>query len=354
MIWIDSFVGASVLASTMCLTRLLLREKRTFSFLLSFNLLVWYLVYETVYRYSLHHHRHHHPTRDNTSSQQQVRWEKGWSFLSVWVATMWQWMVLMRRTSVRTSSWTASRCITGVFSAGLLYLWSELVFYAQHRLLHSSSFFVTQVHSVHHRSVVPTAWAGLSFHPLESFLFFSPSSLFLLSSTARKETPLFLKCALHMSLLLVGCTSHHGCVDEKDPPPHYLHHTQGWNMKDGHDQKGGPSFNFAGSSFVDKLFGTDRPSSSSLVPPVEAVGEGELDSQDVEEGRVPGAVDKEEGGGKEGEGEGVRMGGCGVDVGDEEHVPSNVPLQESALVAEDSIHHHDQGDEPRLPPEVGT
>lgn len=45
----------------------------------------------------------------------------------------------------------------------------EVYFYFTHRLLHIPWFY-KKAHQVHHNSINPSAWASLSFHPLESLL----------------------------------------------------------------------------------------------------------------------------------------------------------------------------------------
>ncbi|MDC0709113.1 sterol desaturase family protein [Stigmatella sp. ncwal1] len=51
----------------------------------------------------------------------------------------------------------------------VLALWNEVHFYACHRLLHTRWLF-RHVHSVHHRSRVPTPFSTYSFHPVEALL----------------------------------------------------------------------------------------------------------------------------------------------------------------------------------------
>lgn len=48
----------------------------------------------------------------------------------------------------------------------VLFLWNELHFYVNHRLLHAPP--LRRFHAVHHRSHVPTPWSTYAFHPVEA------------------------------------------------------------------------------------------------------------------------------------------------------------------------------------------
>ncbi|QDH69446.1 sterol desaturase family protein [Marilutibacter alkalisoli] len=49
---------------------------------------------------------------------------------------------------------------------GVLFLWNELHFYLNHRLLHTRP--MRRFHAMHHRSHVPTPWSTYAFHPVEA------------------------------------------------------------------------------------------------------------------------------------------------------------------------------------------
>ena len=51
---------------------------------------------------------------------------------------------------------------------GLLFLWNELHFYANHRLLHTRP--LGRFHADHHRSHVPTPFSTYAFHPVEAVM----------------------------------------------------------------------------------------------------------------------------------------------------------------------------------------
>ena len=60
---------------------------------------------------------------------------------------------------------------------GCLILFYDVVFYLFHRLLHTRA--LRDIHGVHHRSVRPTPWSGLSVHPFEAFLLEAPILMFV-------------------------------------------------------------------------------------------------------------------------------------------------------------------------------
>ncbi|HEU4651605.1 MAG TPA: sterol desaturase family protein, partial [Croceibacterium sp.] len=101
----------------------------------------------------------------------QIRREIGWSLASAAIygvpagIVAWGW---------QARGWT--RVYTDPFAYPLWYLPVSLLlylalhdswFYWTHRLLHRPAWF-RAAHAVHHASRPPTAWAAMSFHPLEA------------------------------------------------------------------------------------------------------------------------------------------------------------------------------------------
>lgn len=102
----------------------------------------------------------------------QMRREIGWSLLSAAIYGLpagivaWGWT---------THGWTRIYSEAGAFPlwyaplSVLLYLLAhDTWFYWTHRLMHRPKWF-RAAHAVHHASRPPTAWAAMSFHPLEAF-----------------------------------------------------------------------------------------------------------------------------------------------------------------------------------------
>ena len=55
----------------------------------------------------------------------------------------------------------------------------EVGFYFAHRLVHVPALYKA-AHHLHHRNVNPGPWSGLSMHPIEHLIYFSPILLFFL------------------------------------------------------------------------------------------------------------------------------------------------------------------------------
>ena len=66
------------------------------------------------------------------------------------------------RLSIGASGWQIA------LEIGILVVWNEVHFYANHWLLHRP--WLRQFHLVHHRSVVVTPWSSYCFHPVEAMM----------------------------------------------------------------------------------------------------------------------------------------------------------------------------------------
>jgi sterol desaturase/sphingolipid hydroxylase (fatty acid hydroxylase superfamily) len=99
----------------------------------------------------------------------QVRQEVGWSLVSIAIfggyGALTLWLDAHGFTRIRWEL-TAGGLLADLV---VLTLWNEAHFYACHRLLHTRWLF-RHVHSVHHRSRVPTPFSTYSFHPVEATL----------------------------------------------------------------------------------------------------------------------------------------------------------------------------------------
>ena len=112
----------------------------------------------------------------------------------------------------------------------VLMAWGDTHFYFVHRLLHESTFLYRNVHKVHHESYNPNAWSGLSFHPVEAFLYFSGLML-----VAVLPLPYCAFFGHKMGLLLFPANGHLGyelplesgfvqaIIGDRH---HYIHHTK--------------------------------------------------------------------------------------------------------------------------------
>ncbi len=104
----------------------------------------------------------HHQVRDNMfwSIVSGVTIWTGFEFISYWVYAS-------GRLPINDNPWYFFACFY------LLFLWSTANFYTVHRILHFPVVY-KHVHELHHRNVDIGPWSGISMHPIEHLLYFSP------------------------------------------------------------------------------------------------------------------------------------------------------------------------------------
>jgi len=128
-----------------------------------------------------------------------------------------------RRDSWWEDGWTLFFMFTWFYS-------QNVQFYTMHRLLHKwgipgvpdlGQFLYTHVHSWHHASKIPTAFSGISMHPLESTLYFSYALLPCIFG-AHPVAFLYIKINL-ISAAMLGHSAF--CDPGTGSMPHYLHHS---------------------------------------------------------------------------------------------------------------------------------
>jgi lathosterol oxidase len=105
------------------------------------------------------------------SRSRQIRREIGWSALSCLIyaapaaLAVWGWQAHgWTRIYLDPQEWPLWWLPASVLAYLVLH---DTWFYWTHRWMHAPRLFAT-VHAVHHRSRPPTAWAAMSFHPLEA------------------------------------------------------------------------------------------------------------------------------------------------------------------------------------------
>jgi len=119
--------------------------------------------------------------------------------------------------------------------------WSDIHFYFIHRFLHvGPDWLYTHIHSVHHQSFNPNPFSGLSFHPVESMMYFSSVPMYvMINAVLGLRTSAFGYTAMKLFNDLGPSAGHDGYTS----PHHYLHHTK-------------KHWNFGASPRLDKFFGT--------------------------------------------------------------------------------------------------
>jgi sterol desaturase/sphingolipid hydroxylase (fatty acid hydroxylase superfamily) len=101
-------------------------------------------------------------------------------------------------------------------------------FHAAHWLLHRGPMY-TYVHAVHHRNVNIAPWSGMSLHPVEAFMFFSPVWLYLVIPSNELIVITYIQYAFFTTIpshlgfgrLVTGAD---GASIDSDHYHHYLHH----------------------------------------------------------------------------------------------------------------------------------
>jgi len=172
----------------------------------------------------------------------QIRREIGWSLLSAAiygvpagvVAWGWQWYLPL---------------------SVLLYLAAhDTWFYWTHRLMHRPAWF-RRAHAVHHSSRPPTAWAAMSFHPIEALTgaLVIPALVFLVPIHAA-----MLGVVLTV-MTVMGITNHMGW----EMFPRWLVHSRvgGWLITASHHQRHHDEYRCNYGLYFrvwDRLCGTDR------------------------------------------------------------------------------------------------
>ncbi len=101
----------------------------------------------------------------------QIRREIGWSMLSALIfgipagIVAWGWQNL--GWTLLYSGWSSADLWYAPLSVALYLFAHDTWFYWTHRLMHRPAIF-RAAHAVHHASRPPTAWAAMSFHPIEA------------------------------------------------------------------------------------------------------------------------------------------------------------------------------------------
>lgn len=203
----------------------------------------------------------------HAGQRQQIREEIGWSLLAAAIygapagVVAWGW---------QERGWTliyadpADYPLWYLPLSLLLYLLAhDSWFYWTHRLLHRPRWFRI-AHAVHHASRPPTAWAAMSFHPIEALTgaVVIPALAFLVP--------------IHFGILLavlaimtvMGVTNHMGW----ELFPRWLVHSRagGWLITASHHERHHEEYRCNYGLYFrlwDRLCGTDRGLSARLEPP---------------------------------------------------------------------------------------
>lgn len=194
----------------------------------------------------------------------QIRREIGWSLVSALIfgvpagIVAWGWQNL-GWTKVYLV-WSATDLWYAPLSVALYLFAHDTWFYWTHRLMHRPAIF-RRAHAVHHASRPPTAWAAMSFHPIEALTgaVIIPALAFVIP--------------IHVSMLAIvlaimtvmGVTNHMGW---EMFPRRFVHSRLGnWFITASHHQRHHESYRCNYGlyfRFWDRVCGTDRGLSDAL------------------------------------------------------------------------------------------
>ena len=109
-----------------------------------------------------------HKIVDQPISKSQYSFEVKHSLLSILIFGLIALVIVYftRTELIQFSESTLSNTVLGLC---ILTIWNEVHFYVIHRLMHSP-FFMKRVHTIHHRSTIPTVFSVFSFHWFEALL----------------------------------------------------------------------------------------------------------------------------------------------------------------------------------------
>ncbi len=101
-------------------------------------------------------------------SEKQIRWEILHSLKSIFIFgfSAFPIVYLIRSGTISLLPDTTFNIFLGLI---ILTVWNEIHFFAVHRLMHLP-FFMRKVHSIHHKSYIPTVYSVYSFHWFEALL----------------------------------------------------------------------------------------------------------------------------------------------------------------------------------------
>lgn len=122
--------------------------------------------------------------------------------------------------------------VASLKTAGML-IWIDAHFYFYHRFFHIIPPLYRHVHYLHHESRNVDPFSGLSFHPIESMIYFS--SLLMFISKWMNDIPYWLFLLFKYGVMIAPLKGHSGMgtTSKADMPieylldsfDHYIHHT---------------------------------------------------------------------------------------------------------------------------------
>ena len=170
------------------------------------------------------------------------------SATSVLMLSIWD-VVLTRFFKIQFRMFTPLRAVAILVTT---LFWADIHFFTLHSFLHTIPKLYKTIHKYHHESVNPNVMSGLSFHPVEGFLYFSSLIIAIFISFSKLEYLI-----LKIGIMVAPLNGHLGYKRtmrknlDVEKCEHYIHHTKfNYNFGSG-------MWQFFGEGFIwDRFFGT--------------------------------------------------------------------------------------------------
>lgn len=196
------------------------------------NFLVWIISYGTAYfllHYQYRTEMNKYKFNSDYPEHSVVSKEIRLSAIAIIICSIYETLIINKKNA--TDTWTSVTDVSHkwVINPIIVLLFIDAHFYFYHKLLHLNKTLYNYIHKVHHESMNIDPFSGLSFHPIESCIYFS--SLFI---TIPLDIPYWMFQFAKYGVVLAPLNGHSGHGNRlKTKIPfeavlnsfdHYIHH----------------------------------------------------------------------------------------------------------------------------------
>lgn len=193
------------------------------------NYLVWLISYTMAYSLTYIVFRGYfteYKFNPNWPTHKQIIPEFINSAIAIGICSLIEWVISINNAIIWDEyqdpiSWTTFMKHLICYTTIILILWVDFHFYFYHIILHKINFLYKYIHKIHHKSKNVNPWSGLSFHPIESFLYFSSMLCFLISPI--KSTPKWIFLMYKYGIIVAPLNGHLG-IQMGHTFDHFIHH----------------------------------------------------------------------------------------------------------------------------------